>query len=162
MTRTAYLSLGSNLGDREANLRAAIKALESLGDIDSVSSIYETEPVDTEVPQPWFLNCIVALRTDLMPRRLLAGALGIEESLGRRRDQEKGPRTLDIDIVLFDGLVVGGRELTIPHPAMHQRRFVLEPLAEIAPNLQHPVLKHTVTELLSDLPLDRGVVRKIG
>lgn len=162
MTRTAYLSLGSNLGDREANLRAAIEGLEALGEIVAVSSIYETEPVDTDVPQPQFLNGIVALYTNWLPERLLSGVLAIEASLGRRREQQKGPRTVDIDIVLFNGLIIDARRLTIPHPAMHRRRFVLEPLAEIAPELRHPVLKRTVAELLASLPADQGVVRKIG
>src|SRR5581483_7272024 len=100
MRKTAYLSLGSNLGDREQNLRSAIESLGSLGEITAVSSFYETEPVDVAA-QPWFLNCAVALATDKMPRQLLSGVLAIEQAMGRRRLQPKGPRVIDIDIVLF-------------------------------------------------------------
>ena len=160
MKQIAYLSLGSNLGDRAANLRTGIQRLAPFGRVLAVSSLYETEPVDTSIPQEWFLNCVVALETDLPPRRLLDATLKLEEEMGRRRDQAKGPRTLDIDILLFDGLVVGAQGLTIPHPAMQNRRFVLEPLAEIAPLLRHPVLKRTIAELLAELPQDSGAVRK--
>jgi 2-amino-4-hydroxy-6-hydroxymethyldihydropteridine diphosphokinase len=154
----AYLSLGSNLGDREANLRSAIAQLKGGGQILSVSSMYETQPVD--VPdQPWFLNCVVAISTEKTPRELLQLALQIEANMGRLRLRDKGPRTIDIDILLFGGSIVDEPGLTIPHPALHQRRFVLEPLTEIAPNLLHPILKSNVRELLAALPRGQTVRR---
>jgi 2-amino-4-hydroxy-6-hydroxymethyldihydropteridine diphosphokinase len=162
VTTTAYLSLGSNLGERSANLRDAISRLEELGQIVERSSIYETEPVDVTGPQPRFLNCAVALATELTPTELLAGTRAFEEATGRQRlDGQKRPRALDIDIVLFGDAVIRTPELEIPHPAMHLRRFVLEPLAEIAPEARHPILKCTVAELLAKLPADSGMVRKI-
>ena len=146
MLKTVYLSLGSNLGDRAASLRAAIDRLAAAGKVAEVSSFYETEPVEfTE--QPWFLNCAVKLETEKMPRQLLTALLEIERQMGRRRDRKKGPRTIDLDIVLFGSSAIRTKGLTIPHPAMHERRFVLEPLAEIAPDLPHPVLKQTIREL---------------
>jgi 2-amino-4-hydroxy-6-hydroxymethyldihydropteridine diphosphokinase len=153
-TRNAYLSLGSNLGDREENLRAAIARLDPLGDITAVSSFYETEPVDF-LDQPWFLNCVVLLETDLSAQMLLQRLLAIERAMGRERLQSKGPRLIDIDILLFGKEVIREPGLTIPHPALHERRFVLEPLAEIAPEVVHPVLKKSVTALLSSMP-DQG------
>ncbi len=120
--------------------------LEALGNVVAVSSFYETEPVEL-VAQPWFLNCAVKLGTEKMPRQLLAGVLDLEREMGRRRTQKKGPRNIDIDILLFGNSIVKARGLTIPHPALHERRFVLEPLVEIAPDMRHPVLKRTMREL---------------
>jgi 2-amino-4-hydroxy-6-hydroxymethyldihydropteridine diphosphokinase len=146
-----YLSLGSNVGDREAHLRDAQARLGSVGRVTSVSSVCETEPVDF-IQQPWFLNCVVALETAHAPQQLMTAILEIEEAMGRRRVQKKGPRTIDIDILIFGDAILNSQEVTIPHPAMHLRRFVLEPLAEIAPELRHPVLNQTILELRDALP----------
>ncbi|HTZ59257.1 MAG TPA: 2-amino-4-hydroxy-6-hydroxymethyldihydropteridine diphosphokinase [Acidobacteriaceae bacterium] len=151
-----YLSLGSNVGDREANLRSAIERLRSLGEVVAVSSFYETEPVEFTA-QPWFLNCAVKLDTEKTPNQLLEAALQVEQQTGRRRTQEKGPRTIDIDILLFGNSIVQCTGLTIPHPTMQERRFVLEPLAEIAAEVRHPVSKRTIRELLDALPPGQAV-----
>lgn len=157
--KLAYLSLGSNVGNREQHLRDAIARLESAGHVVAVSSFYETEPVEfTE--QPWFLNCAVSLETAKTPKRLMAALLRIEQQMGRRRVRKKGPRTIDIDILLFGEAVMAPPELTIPHPAMHERRFVLEPLTEIAPDLRHPSLHKTIRELRDALPSGQAV-RKV-
>ena len=159
MQNVAYLSLGSNIGDREAHLRNAIEQIRKHGTVQAVSSSYETEPVEYN-DQAWFLNCALALQTGDTPDELLRSILQIEQQMGRQRIQRKGPRTIDIDILLFSDVVLDTPDLTIPHPAMAGRRFVLEPLAEIAPDAMHPVLEKTIRELLSDLPLGQDV-RKI-
>jgi 2-amino-4-hydroxy-6-hydroxymethyldihydropteridine diphosphokinase len=156
VTKLVYLSLGSNVGDRAANLNQAIERLSSLGKVVSVSSFYETEPVEVTA-QPWFLNCVVALETKKMPRQLIAAVLDLEEQMGRRRLQKKGPRTIDVDILLFGNSVIEMSGLTIPHPSMHERRFVLEPLSEIAPEVRHPVLKRNIRELRDALPPGQAV-----
>jgi 2-amino-4-hydroxy-6-hydroxymethyldihydropteridine diphosphokinase len=161
MSETVYLSLGSNMGDRQKNLRDAIARLESVGRVFKISSFYETEPVEF-TRQAWFLNCAAAVETEQAPQEMMADLLEIEQDLGRRRTRRKGPRTIDIDIVLFGGIVLNSAALIVPHPAMQQRRFVLEPLAEIAPEARHPVLKKTVRELLAELPAGGPVVRKLG
>ena len=159
MHKIVYISLGSNVGDRAANLNSAIEQLQALGKIEKVSSFYETEPVEVE-NQPWFLNCAVKLDTEKMPKQLLAGILDVEQEMGRRRTQKKGPRAIDIDILLFGNSIIDTKGLTIPHPAMHERRFVLEPLAEIAPDVRHPVFKRTIRELRDALPPGQAV-RKV-
>ena len=156
MRKTVYLSLGSNIGDRNAHLREAIEGLRELGDVTAVSSFYETEPVEF-TRQAWFLNCAVALETDKMPKQLLTAVLRLEREMGRKRTIAKGPRVIDIDILLFGSSVIDTAQLTVPHPAMHERRFVLEPLAEIAPEARHPVLKKTVRELRDALPPGQAV-----
>jgi len=156
-----YLSLGSNVGDREANLRAAISALEGAGvRVRRVSSLYETEPVDF-LEQPWFLNCVLEGETDVPAQKLLKELRGIEARMGSKKLIAKGPRLLDMDILLYGDETMDTPELQVPHPRMTERRFVLEPLAEIAPELRHPSWSGTATDLLARTP-DRSTVRRSG
>jgi 2-amino-4-hydroxy-6-hydroxymethyldihydropteridine diphosphokinase len=159
MESTAYLSLGSNVGDRERNLRAAIERLNDLGHVEAVSSFYETEPVEV-TDQPWFINCAVKLITSRSPQDLLACVLEIERSMGRERTRPKGPRNIDIDILLYGNQVIAEPGLTIPHPSLPERMFVLAPLAEIAPELRHPTFCSTIVQL-RDAILDGPAVRKM-
>lgn len=143
----AFLSLGSNLGDRRANLELAIAALERERiHVISRSSIYETEPQDV-ADQPWFLNMVVECESQCFPRQMLKILQGIERELGRVRagSIRRGPRVIDIDILLLGSVVMGTEQLTIPHPRMFERRFVLEPLLEIAPELRHPQTKEPIS-----------------
>lgn len=135
----AYLGLGANLGDREANLCGAVELLAATPGlrVRRVSSVYETEPVGPR-EQPWFLNQVVEVETGLSPRALLARALEIEAALGRARRERWGPRTIDIDILLYDDLVLEAPELTLPHPRLTHRAFSLVPLAELVPTRTLP------------------------
>jgi 2-amino-4-hydroxy-6-hydroxymethyldihydropteridine diphosphokinase len=158
VTKTVYLALGSNTGDREAELRTAIRKLNSRDlQITRASSVYETAPMYKE-DQPAFLNAVVEAETELFPMRLLLRIGNIEREMGRKRSLRNGPRNIDLDILLFGNAVVNTPSLHIPHPRMHERWFVLQPLAELAPDLRHPVLHKTVSELLSTVP--RGGVRR--
>lgn len=155
---TVYLSLGSNLGDREAHLRAAIHALAPAGvRVTQASSIYETEPVDY-LEQPWFLNCVLKGETELEPLALLRALRGIESQLGNEKEFAKGPRKIDLDILLYDSEMMDTSDLQIPHPRMLLRRFVLAPLAEIAPTLEHPAWQATAAQLLAQSS-DKSQVR---
>lgn len=158
---TVYLSLGSNLGDREKNLLAAISALaDAKVRVTRVSSFYETEPVDLR-EQPWFLNCAVEAATELPPLELLRVLRGIESQMGNKKIVPKGPRLIDLDILLYGNESIDTPELQVPHPRMLQRRFVLVPLAEIAPNLKHPQWKGTATELAAKVR-DSSEVRRLN
>ena len=148
--KRVYLSLGSNLGDRIGHILAALKMLPGRG-VESrrLSSFYRTEPVDVR-PQPWFVNCVAEGATELMPLRLLRTLQSVERALGRRRGTPKGPRTIDIDILLYENRVVRSAALTIPHPRLEERRFVLVPLHELEPRLRHPITERTVAEMLAE------------
>ncbi len=155
-----YLSLGSNVGDRADNLRHAVAALEDTGvRVWQVSSIYETEPVDLR-EQPWFLNCVVKADTELPAAELLKKLGQIESLMGSKKIVPKGPRLIDLDILLYGDESVETPELQVPHPRMHLRRFVLVPLAEIAPGLRHPSWDTNAEGLLERTP-DKSVVRKL-
>src|SRR6185437_8739404 len=148
----AYLSLGSNVGDRERNLAQGVIALGKKGiRISRQSPLYLTEPVEAP-PQDWFLNSVVEGETSLTPEELIHTALDVERAFGRHRDIPRGPRTLDIDILFYGSRVIATPELDIPHPRIPFRRFVLAPLAQIAPGLRHPVLQRTIAELLAETP----------
>ncbi|KPK74173.1 MAG: hypothetical protein AMJ89_06840 [candidate division Zixibacteria bacterium SM23_73] len=173
---TAYISIGSNLGDRLEYIRGAIRKLKQSKEIEicRASSVYETEPVEYRVKgqgskvekQPWFLNMILELETTLEPSNLLELLLGIENQMGRTRPALRpeqtqgtefvryGPRNIDLDLLLYDDLVLNSDKLTLPHPRMHQRKFVLVPLAEITPKVVHPLLKKSVEKLLEELSTD--------
>lgn len=156
--KTVYIALGSNLGNRVENLLLARERIASPHiRLTRASSIYETAPRDI-VDQPWFLNQVVAAETTLFPRQLLARLLRIEHEMGRQRTIAKGPRVIDLDILLFGEAVIHTAGLEIPHPRMAERRFVLEPLAEIAPALRPPRSNRTVQEMLSKV-MDQPVRR---
>jgi 2-amino-4-hydroxy-6-hydroxymethyldihydropteridine diphosphokinase len=152
--KLAAIALGSNLesqfGDREANLWEAVERLRELGEVKAVSSVYDTEPVGY-LDQPRFLNAAVLLETALEPVELMRALLEVEQAMGRERVGAviKGPRVIDLDLLLYGQVVMNTTELTLPHPEMMERRFVLEPLAEIAPGMVHPVLGLTVGEMLA-------------
>jgi len=157
--KRAFLSLGSNLGDRVENIRAAVAALPSAGiEVVRTSSLYRTEPVDVRA-QPWFVNCVAEVSTELMPLRLLKALQRVEKSLGRRRGSPKGPRTIDIDILLYENAVIRSLALTVPHERLTERRFILVPLDELQTNLRHPVLRTTVAEMLRATSDTSRVVR---
>ncbi len=163
--KLVYLSLGSNLGDRARMLEDALRLLQKPDlRVTRISPIYETEPQDVK-DQPWFLNLVAEAETDLFPRQLLTRVQKIERQLGRKRLVAKGPRTIDIDILLYGDAVIDTAELVVPHPRLAERRFVLQPLADLAPELRHPVLRRTIRELLAAtqgqsvrrMPLDLSV-----
>ena len=156
---TAYVSLGSNLGDRAGNLLLGIRGMLDAGhEVTRLSQIYETEPVET-FAQPNFLNMVAELQVEarLKPEELLEQLLGVEQLLGRTRDSLKGPRTIDLDLLLYGERLVDNQRLTLPHPQFHRRRFVLVPLAELCPNLEHPLIHRTMAELLRETTDRSGV-----
>lgn len=147
--KQAYLSLGSNLDDRVGNLRRALELLCSPEiRVVKISSFYETEPQDLR-HQPWFVNLVAEIETSLFPMQLLNRIQKVEREMGRQRTIPKGPRIIDIDIILFGRFVIDTPQLQAPHPRMAERRFVLEPLAELAPDLRHPITRRTVREMLA-------------
>jgi len=155
-----YLGLGSNKGERLIYLKRAIDELHKVGKIITVSPVYETEPWG-EIVQPRFLNAVIRMVTELTPLLLLREVKAIEQRVGRQPSPRWGPREIDIDILFYDGLILDTPELKIPHPYLHVRPFVLIPLADIAPDLVHPVLKKTVCELVKELnDEDRDKVRR--
>lgn len=153
-----FIGLGSNIGDRIEYCRTALSEISRFGQIVKVSSVYETEPVGKE-DQPDFINCAAEVETSLSPDELLIRLKSIEDKLGRTREDEWGPRTIDLDILFYDDLVIDTDELQIPHLSVHVRRFVLRPLCEIEPGLVHPGFNTSVSDLLSNLKDKKKVVK---
>jgi 2-amino-4-hydroxy-6-hydroxymethyldihydropteridine diphosphokinase len=147
---TAYVALGANQGDRLHNLEEAVRLVSEIGEIHAMSPIYETEPVGF-ADQPWFLNAVMSVDTDLSPLALLLALQDVERKLGKATPFTNGPRTIDLDMLLYDDLVQESPDLALPHPRMHERRFVLTPLADIAPDVTHPTEHATVSQLLNSL-----------
>ena len=157
--RLVYIAMGSNVGDRAAMLARALEEMNRAGlRVLRESSLYATQPVGGP-PQAWFLNAVVEAETDWMPLRVLHTLQKIERTMGRRRTVLRGPRTLDLDILFYGSSVIRSRELEVPHPRLPLRRFVLAPLAELAPALSHPLLHRTIGELLAE-STDSSQVRR--
>ncbi|MEZ4600879.1 MAG: 2-amino-4-hydroxy-6-hydroxymethyldihydropteridine diphosphokinase [Syntrophotaleaceae bacterium] len=158
---TAYLALGANLGNRRASLAGARRALANKPGIRVVakSCLYETDPVGGPPDQKQFLNAVLKIETELEADRLLETCLEVEKQFGRRRVGHWGPRTLDVDLLFYGSEVFSKKQLTVPHPRLHERAFVLAPLLDVAPGLRHPVLNRTINELYRQLPSSRGVER---
>ncbi|MBI3609482.1 MAG: 2-amino-4-hydroxy-6-hydroxymethyldihydropteridine diphosphokinase [Nitrospirae bacterium] len=164
MTESAvgYIGIGSNMGDRQAYCEEAVRRIARFPKtaILAASSLYETAPL--EIPdQDRFINAVVAVRTELSPHELLRACQEVEQFLGRKRSVRFGPRTIDLDVLFYGDRIIQEPGLTIPHPRMHERRFVLEPLAEIAPGLEHPVFHKTADQMLQ-VVRDRQDVRRLG
>jgi 2-amino-4-hydroxy-6-hydroxymethyldihydropteridine diphosphokinase len=155
-----FISIGSNLGKRIENCIRAVEEISDFAKITALSSVYETQPVDNE-DQPDFINCAVEIETSFSPFNLLNFLQAVETTIGRKRIEKQGPRVIDLDIIFYDDLVIETGDLIIPHPRAHLRRFVLEPLCEIAPDFIHPRLKVSVCELLNNL-MDMKRVAKVG
>lgn len=155
---TVYIALGANLGDRKTTLNSAVRRLHDLGEVTAVSSIYETDPVGF-ADQPPYLNAVVELSTDLSPFALLSGLQAIELVHGRERSFQNAPRTLDLDLLLYGEREIDTPQLTVPHPRMHERAFVLTPLVEIAPAVTIPGLNRSASSLLLDLQPASGIRR---
>ena len=146
----AYIGLGSNLGDRIRNLEGALQRFGSIGVLKAVSSTYETKPWGVDEYQPRYLNQVAVVQTTLDPLEIVTELLAIEYAMGRVREEKNASRTLDLDLLLHGQTVLEASGVTVPHPRMHERAFVLIPLAEIAPELLHPVLKRTIKDLAAD------------
>jgi 2-amino-4-hydroxy-6-hydroxymethyldihydropteridine diphosphokinase len=154
----AYIGIGSNMGDKISNCRSAIGEINQLPGckVGACSSLYKTEPVGV-AEQDWYINCVSQLTTYLNPYQLIKALLSIEHAMGRRRRRRWEARIIDLDLLLFGQEIIRSRDLVIPHPLMHERRFVLEPLAQLAPEFMHPVLKVTIRRLLEGLPIGPSV-----
>ncbi len=152
----AYIGIGSNLGDKPSNCRYSIGRIGELPEchVTACSSLFKTEP-EGVTGQDWYANCVLEIRTAQGPHQILTGLMGIESSMGRIRKNRWEARIIDLDLLLFGREIIESRNLVIPHPLMHKRRFVLEPLAQLAPDLVHPVLKTTIRQLLNQLPVQR-------
>jgi 2-amino-4-hydroxy-6-hydroxymethyldihydropteridine diphosphokinase len=159
-----FIGVGSNMGDRQANITSAVKSLSQYGKIGPVSSLYETEPVGF-AEQPDFLNCVISLETGIAAAILLENLKEIEKSVGRKSSFRNAPRPIDLDILFYGkrifkpALLESRPRLEIPHPRLHTRAFVLVPMAEIAPSFIHPVLKKSVQQMLSELAVEKRVTR---
>lgn len=151
MSHSAYIALGSSLGVRQHNIRQALELLGELGQIQAVSPLMEYPAMDSPPGSPPFLNAVAELKTALSPEKLLQELLEIERQMGRVRSIKNAPRIIDLDLLLYDDLQIDEPNLKLPHPRMHERRFVLEPLATIAPDINHPILSKSIGRLFSEL-----------
>jgi len=151
----SYIGIGSNIGDREENIEKAIKKISDRCLVQKKSSLYETEPIGFK-EQNWFLNNVISIQTQYTPTELQEFLQYVEKEMGRIENIPNGPRVIDLDLLLYGNLIFNSEELEIPHPRFHQRKFVLVPLYEIAPDAVHPVLKKKVSELLQELQNTRG------
>lgn len=152
-----YLGLGSNIGDKENFIKKALDRISKLSTIQKISPLYLTEPVGPIV-QEWFLNCVVVIETEHDPMTLLTSLKSIERTLGRKKTIKSGPRCIDIDILFYDDRIMTTRKLVIPHPLLHERLFVLQPMMDLAPHYIHPLLKKSIQELYKSRPWSEKVV----